>query len=175
MKKTLILLIIGMIVFSMATMDSQAARKSKKSATAITQDDINAMSATIDNLTRKVYSNSLFSPQDNAKMIEVKIKLDNQMLISPDLTLAPLYYKAGNLYLAREYKKEAIDCFQTILENFPDTALAPKTAQALKNLGVEVVNPNAEEEEEGSTTGQAADMQENQTEESSTTSETQMQ
>ncbi len=133
------------------------------------------MSATIDNLTRKVYSNSLFSPQDNAKMIEVKIKLDNQMLISPDLTLAPLYYKAGNLYLAREYKKEAIDCFQTILENFPDTALAPKAAQALKNLGVEVVNPNAEEEEEGSTTGQAADMQENQTEESSTTSETQMQ
>ena len=173
MKKTLILLIIGMIVFSMATMDSQAARKSKKSATAITQDDINAMSATIDNLTRKVYSNSLFSPQDNAKMIEVKIKLDNQMLISPDLTLAPLYYKAGNLYLAREYKKEAIDCFQTILENFPDTALAPKAAQALKNLGVEVVNPNAEDEE-GSTTGQAANIQENQTEESTTTPETQM-
>ncbi len=173
MKKTLILLIIGMIVFSMATMDSQAARKSKKSATAITQDDINAMSTTIDNLTRKVYSNSLFSPQDNAKMIEVKIKLDNQMLISPDLTLAPLYYKAGNLYLAREYKKEAIDCFQTILENFPDTALAPKAAQALKNLGVEVVNPNADEEE-GSTTGQAADIQENQVEESSTTSDTQI-
>ena len=93
MKKTLILLIIGMIVFSMVTMDSQAARKSKKSATAITQDDINAMSATIDNLTRKVYSNSLFSPQDNAKMIEVKIKLDNQMLISPDLTLAPCTIK----------------------------------------------------------------------------------
>ena len=104
----------------------------------------------------------------------LKIKLDNQMLISPDLTLAPLYYKAGNLYLAREYKKEAIDCFQTILENFPDTALAPKAAQALKNLGVEVVNPNAEEEEEGSTTGQAADMQENPVEVSSTTSDTQI-
>ena len=160
MKKTLVLLIIGMLVFSMAAKDSQAARKSKKSAASITQDDINAMTTTIDNLTRKVYSNSLFSPEDNAKMIEVKIKLDNQMLVSPDLTLAPLYYKAGNLYLSREYKKEAIECYQTILENFPDTALAPKATQALKNLGVEIVNPAAQEEtgEEGMTTGQAADI-----------------
>ncbi len=157
MKKTLILLIIGMIVFSMAAKDSQAARKSKKSAAVVTQDDINAMTVTIDNLTRKVYSNSLFSPEDNSKMIEVKIKLDNQMLVSPDLALAPLYYKAGNLYLAREYKKEAIECYQTILENFPDTALAPKATQALKNLGVEIVTPT-QEDEEGITTGQAADI-----------------
>lgn len=165
MKKTLVLLMIGMLVFSMAAMDSQAAKKSKKSA-AITQDDINAMGVTIDNLTRKVYSNSLFSPEDNAKMIEVKIKLDNQMLISPDLALAPMYYKAGNLYLAREYKKEAIECYQTILENFPDTALAPKASQALKNLGVEIVNPAAEE---GETTGQAADIN---SEETSTAADT---
>lgn len=158
MKKTLILLIIGMIVFSMAAKDSQAAKKSKKSAAVVTQDDINAMTETIDNLTRKVYSNSLFSPEDNSKMIEVKIKLDNQMLVSPDLSLAPLYYKAGNLYLAREYKKEAIECYQTILENFPDTALAPKASQALKKLGVEVVTPSEEQQDDGSITGQAADI-----------------
>lgn len=158
MKKTLILLIIGMFVFSLAAKDSQAARKSKKSAAVVTQDDINAMTTTIDNLTRKVYSNSLFSPEDNAKMIEVKIKLDNQMLVSPDLSLAPLYYKAGNLYLAREYKKEAIECYQTILENFPDTAIAPKATQALKKLGVEIVTQSEQEIEEGSTTGQAADI-----------------
>lgn len=159
MKKTLILLLIGMIVFSMAAKDSQAAKKSKKSAAVVTQDDLNAMTETIDNLTRKVYSNSLFSPEDNSKMIEVKIKLDNQMLVSPDLSLAPLYYKAGNLYLAREYKKEAIECYQTILENFPDTALAPKATQALKKLGVEIVTPVSEEtEQDGTATGQAADI-----------------
>lgn len=157
MKKTLILLLIGMIVFSMASKDSLAAKKSKKTAGAISQEDMTSMSDTIDRLTRKVYSNSLFSPQDNASMIEIKIKLDNQMLIAPDAGLAPLYYKAANLYKAREYKQESIDCYQTILENFPDTALAPKARQALTAMGIAVVDPNAEE---GNTTGQAASSEE---------------
>lgn len=156
MKKTLILLLIGMIVFVMASKDSMAAKKSKKTAGSITQEDINTMSDTIDRLTRKVYSNSLFSPEDNSNMIQIKIKLDNQMLVAPDVSLAPLYYKAGNLYKSREYKNEAIECYQTILENFPDTALAPKAAQALKAMGVEIVAPKAE----GETTGQAANLEE---------------
>ena len=33
---------------------------------------------------------------------------------------------------------EATECFQTILENFGDTALAPKAYQALKDMGVDV-------------------------------------
>lgn len=173
MKKTLILLIIGMMVFAMAAKDSQAAKKTKKSAGSITQEDMTSMSDTIDRLTRKVYANSLFSPADNAGMIEIKIKLDNQMLIAPDLTLAPLYYKAANLYKAREYKQEAIDCYQTILENFPDTALAPKARQALKSLGVEVVAPTAESQEEGATTGQAASIEEENSAPSSTDSDAQ--
>ena len=133
MKKTLILLLIGMIVFSMASMDSLAAKKSKKSAGSITQEDMTSMSETIDRLTRKVYANSLFSPADNASMIEIKIKLDNQMLIAPDITLAPLYYKAANLYKAK---------------------------QALTAMGIAVVEPN---EKEGETTGQAANAPEEQT------------
>lgn len=153
MKKTLVLLIIGMIIFGFAAKDSMAAKKSKKTVGAITAEDITTMSDTIDRLTKKVYSNSLFSPQDNSAMIEIKIKLDNQMLIAPDAGLAPLYYKAANLYKAREYKQEAIDCYQTILENFPDTALAPKARQVLTSMGVAVVDPNAAE---GETTGQAA-------------------
>lgn len=155
MKKTLILLIIAMMVFAMAAKDSQAAKKTRKTAGAITQEELTTMSDTIDRLTRKVYANSLFSPADNAGMIEIKIKLDNQMLIAPDLALAPLYYKAGNLYKAREYKQEAIDCYQTVLENFPETALAPKAKQALKSLGIEVVEPQSESDE-GVSTGQAA-------------------
>ncbi len=157
MKKTLILLLIGMIVFAMASKDSLAAKKSKKSAGTITQEDMTSMSDTIDRLTRKVYANSLFSPEDNSSMIEIKIKLDNQMLIAPDVSLAPLYYKAGNLYKAREYKQEAIDCYQTILENFPDTALAPKAKQALTAMGVAIVAPA--QEEEGASTGQAANVE----------------
>lgn len=156
MKKTLALLLVGLIIFAMASKDSMAAKRSKKSAGAISQEDMNTMGETIDKLTRKVYANSLFSPQDNSSMIEIKIKLDNQMLIAPDVSLAPLYYKAANLYKAREYKQEAIDCYQTILENFPDTALAPKARQALQAMGVAVVDPN---NPDGGSTGQAADAQ----------------
>lgn len=155
MKKTLILLLIGFIIFGLAAKDSMAAKKAKKSVGVITPAEIDAMSESIDNLTRKVYSASLFSPAENAELIGIKIKLDNQMLIQPDASLAPLYYKAGNLYRAREMKNEAIECYQTILENFADTALAPKAIQSLKSMGVKVVDPNHEVSE----TGGAADVE----------------
>lgn len=155
MKKTIVLLLIGFIIFGIAAKDSEAARRSKKQAGVLTQEQQTSMAATLDTLTKKMYANSLFSPEDNAKLIDVKLKLDNQMLISPDVALAPLYYKAANLYLAREYKKEAVDCYQTILENFPDTALAPKAKQALESMGIAV---KSSFDEEGETTGQAADI-----------------
>lgn len=155
MKRVLFLILIGMIVFSMASMDSYAAKKASKGGGVISPQDMTEMSDTIDNLTKKVYANSLFSPEDNSNMIQIKIKLDNQMLIAPDIGLAPLYYKAANLYKAREYKNESIECYQTILENFPDTALAPKARQALKAMGIEVVEPKTED---GQSTGQAASL-----------------
>ena len=157
MKKTLFLLLIGMLVFSMAQIDSFAAKKAGKGG-AIPAQKMTEMSETIDRLTKKVYSNSLFSPEDNSEMIEIKITLDNQMLIAPDLTLAPLYYRAANLYNSRGYKKESIECYQTILENFPDTALAPKATQALKAMGINIITP---QKEDGATTGQAAPLNEN--------------
>lgn len=143
MKKTLVLLLIGFIIFALAAKDSMAARRSRKGPTGIAQEEMTTMSDTIDVLTKKVYSASLFSPAENSKMIDIKIKLDNQMLVAPDAGLAPLYYKAGNLFRAREYKTEAIQCYQTILENFPDTALAPKAQKILTDMGVKIVDPKA--------------------------------
>ena len=43
-------------------------------------------------------------------------------------------------------KSEAIECYQTVLENFSDTALAPKARTALAELGVTVETPKTEEE-----------------------------
>ena len=126
---------------------SQAAKKGGKKG-GIKAEEIQAMSDSLDGLTKKVYARSLFSPQDSQTIIDIKLKLDNQMLIAPDPALAPLYYKAGNLYKIRNYKNDAIDCYQTILENFSDTALGPKAAKELKALGVEVVMPDSEAEEE---------------------------
>ena len=68
------------------------------------------------------------------------------MLVATASELAPLYYKAGNVYRLREMKPEAIDCYKTILENFSDTALAPKARAALAELGVTIEAPAVEEE-----------------------------
>lgn len=148
MKKLLLLLIVAIFfICDIASNSTQAAKKTtKKSAISATQ--IKEMSENVDYLTTKIYAGSLFSPEDNSKLIQVKITLDNQMLISPDPTLAPLYYKAGNLYKAREYKTEAIDCYQTILENFGDTALAPKALKELNLLGVKVNLPKTDSKAE---------------------------
>ena len=109
------------------------------------------MSDNIDNLTQKIYGRALLSPQDNETLIGIKIKLDNQMLVSPSTELAPLYYKAGNIYRLRDMKPEAIECYQTVLENFSDTALAPKARTALESLGVTVAAPASTEESEEET------------------------
>ena len=143
MKKILSFFIIAVILIGYISSDKThaAAKKAKKSAVSATQ--IKEMTETVDKLTTKIYAGSLFSPEDNAKLINIKIQLDNQMLMTPDATLAPIYYKAGNLYKAREYRNEAIDCFQTILENFGDTALAPKAYKELTSLGIKVNPPQA--------------------------------
>lgn len=149
MKKTIIIAILGILVIMAFGIDAFAAKKAAKSK--VSPEEIQLMSDTIDNLTRKVYGNALLSPKDNQDLIDVKIKLDNQMLVSPDLVLAPLYYKVGKLYRLREMNAEAIECYQTVLENFGDTMLAPKSRAELKAMGVEVAEPEMaldEEEEE---------------------------
>ena len=148
MKKLLTLALAAIFVIIAFTMDASAAKKSSKKMSAEAMDEINL---TIDNLTKKVYGHALLSPEDNQKLIDVKIQLDNQMLSSPDVSLAPLYYKAGYLYKMREMKQESVECFQTILENFADTALAPKARTSLRAMGIEVAEPvkaSDDEEEE---------------------------
>lgn len=147
MKKLLTLLCLFSIVFCLANIDSvEAARKKKTEASGLTQEQITSINSNIENLTKKIYSASLFSPQENAQIMQIKMQLDDQMLVSPDTAYAPLYYKLGNLFKARDYKNEAIDCYQTVLENFSDTAMAPKAVKELKALGVVIKDPAAEEE-----------------------------
>ncbi|MDD3436507.1 MAG: hypothetical protein PHC64_05065 [Candidatus Gastranaerophilales bacterium] len=145
MKKLLLLFLLLTLVGVIFSIETVEAKKSKGG---ISEEEMTTMSTNVDNLTKKMYANGLFSPQDNENLIDIKIKLDNQMLIAPDLSLAPLYFKVGVLYKSRDMKNEAIDCFQTILENFADTALAPKAAAQLKAMGVEVKAPEKKQEGE---------------------------
>ena len=143
MKKIILASLVVFLLLSAISIDVSAAKKSSK----LSKEEIAEMSDTIDNLTQKIYGRSLLSPQDNEKLIGIKIKLDNQMLMATNPSLAPLYYKAGNVYKLRDMKPEAIECYQTILENFSDTALAPKAKAALEQMGVEVAAPAAASEE----------------------------
>ncbi len=143
MKRIILACLVVFLLLSAISIDVSAAKKSSK----LSKEDIAEMSDTIDNLTQKIYGRSLLSPQDNEKLIGIKIKLDNQMLMATNPSLAPLYYKAGNIYKLRDMKPEAIECYQTILENFSDTALAPKARTALEQMGVEVAAPPASNEE----------------------------
>ncbi len=149
MKKIILTILAGFFLLSAISLDVSAAKKSSK----LSKEAITEMSDNIDKLTEKIYGRALLSPQDNETLIGIKIKLDNQMLVSSSTELAPLYYKAGNVYRLRDMKPEAIECYQTILENFSDTALAPKARAALETLGVTVTAPQSSEEESESDEG----------------------
>ena len=142
MKKVILWIIAIFLVISAVSLDVSAAKKAGK----ISKEEVQEMSDSIDNLTKKIYGRALLSPQDNETLIGIKIKLDNSMLVATASELAPLYYKAGNIYKLRGMNPEAIDCYQTILENFSDTALAPKARAALESLGVTVTAPKTDEE-----------------------------
>ena len=146
MKKFLIILLAGLFLISAVCLDVNAAKKS--SGAKISKEVVQQMSDDIDKLTKKIYARALLSPADNETLIGIKIQLDNQMLVATATELAPLYYKAGNVYKLRGMKAEAIDCYQTILENFSSTALAPKARTALEEMGVTVTAPVITEESE---------------------------
>ena len=145
MKKFFTCFIAVLLLLSAICLDVSAAKKSSK----ISKEVVQEMSDNIDNITKKIYARALLSPQDNETLIGIKIQLDNQMLVATATELAPLYYKVGNVYKLRGMKTEAIDCYQTILENFSDTALAPKAKAALEEYGIVVSTPvNTDDEEE---------------------------
>ncbi len=149
MKRIITSIIVGILLIAAVSLDVSAAKKSAK----LSKEEIAEMSDTIDKLTQKIYGRTLLSPQDNEELIGIKIKLDNQMLMASNPTLAPLYYKAGNIYKLRDMKPEAIECYQTILENFSETALAPKARTALEQMGVEIAAPSTQTEEQESDDG----------------------
>ena len=143
MKKIFLSIIVGFLLLSAISLDVSAAKKSSK----LSKEAIAEMSDSIDKLTQKIYGRALLSPQDNESLITIKIKLDTQMIEGSAPELAPLYYKTGNILKMRDLNKDAIECYQTVLENFPNTAFAPKAKAALKDMGVEIKDIENESEE----------------------------
>ena len=128
MKKAVLLTMLFLIIILQTS--AFAAPTSTRRAN-LTPAQMQTMSATLENFDLKIHTKSLFSPEENEELFVIKSKLDNQMSKKPDMSLAPLYYKAGNIFSAREYNKEAVECYQTITENFGSTIYAQKAKREL--------------------------------------------
>jgi len=141
MKKLIGLIILILFLLTSSSSYDVFAASKKKNAGGITEEQATQITNDIQRLTKKIYANGLFSPQDNENLIGIKMSLDSAMLLAPDPTFAPLYYNLGFIYEKREMKDEAVECFQTILENFGDTALGPKARRELEKMGVTIKAP----------------------------------
>lgn len=126
---------------------ADAAKKSVKKK-GMAQEAIAELNTGIDSLVKKIYERELFTPEDSRNLVTLKLKLDEQMDILPEASFAPLYYKIGNVYRLRGEQNDAIVCYQTILENFSETAYGPKARDVLSQMGVEVKMPTQIDEDE---------------------------
>ena len=126
---------------------ADAAKKAAKKK-GISQEVITEMSTKVNALTQKVYERELYTPEDSKSLVSLKLQLDEHMDNLPEAAFAPLYYKIGNIYRLRGEERDAIVCYQTILENFSDTAYGPKARDILGQMGVEIKLPTSSVDED---------------------------
>ena len=124
---------------------ADAAKKNVKKK-GVSPEVISEITSKVNALTQKTYERELYTPEDSKSLITLKLQLDEQMDNLPEAAFAPLYFKIGNIYRLRGEEKDAIVCYQTILENFSDTAYGPKAKDILTQMGVEIKLPVEEED-----------------------------
>ena len=150
MKKTLSVLIPLMLMIALIlnqALPADAAKKNVKKK-GVSQEVLTDLTTKVNTLTQKTYERELYTPEDSKALITLKLQLDEQMDNLPEAAFAPLYFKIGNIYRLRGEEKDAIVCYQTILENFSDTAYGPKAKDILTQMGVEIKLPTEPEIDE---------------------------
>lgn len=152
MKQTLSLIIPLLLILALAlnqVLPADAAKKAASKKKGIAQEVLVELTEKVDELTKKLYERELYSPEDARALVSLKLQLDEQMDILPEASFAPLYFKIGNIYRIRNQEEDAINCYQTILENFSDTVYGPKSRDILTKMGVEITTPSEEDDEFG--------------------------
>lgn len=150
MKQTLSVLVLFLLIVALIlnqALPADAAKKAVKKK-GVSQEFLDDITTKVDNLTKKIYEKELYTPNDANQLIGLKLQLDEQMDILSEASFAPLYFKIGNIYRLRGQEKEAITCYQTILENFSETAYGPKARDILTEMGVEIRVPVETPEDE---------------------------
>lgn len=103
---------------ALAQKESDSAGK-QASETEINEGIANAKKS-IDELTKKIYAKSLFSPQDNDKLIGLKILLYQLWEKNPtNRALAEPLYNTAIILAKRELYEDSIDVLNIVIESFP--------------------------------------------------------
>jgi len=137
LKTSVIFLVI--IIFCAVLLVPQTCEGKKSKKNALSPEDFEKLTVSVNMLVKKVYSHSLFSPADNNNLFDAKMKVDVEIENpAPDATYAELVYKIAFILKQREFKDDAIDYYRTIMDKFPDSAYVPKAAEALRQLGVKM-------------------------------------
>ena len=150
MKQTLSVVIPLMLIIALIVnqaLPADAAKKNVKKR-GVSQEVLTEYTESADYLTKKIYEREFYTPEDSKNLIALKLKLDEQMDILPEAAFAPIYFKLGNIFKMRGNEKDAVVCYQTILENFADTAYGPKSRDILSEIGIEIKLPTDESEED---------------------------
>lgn len=150
MKQTLSVVIPLMLIIALIVnqaLPADAAKKNVKKK-GVSQEVLTEYTENVDYLTKKIYEREFYTPEDSKNLIALKLKLDEQMDILPEAAFAPIYFKLGNIFKMRGNEKDAVVCYQTILENFADTAYGPKSRDILSEMGIEIKLPMDESEED---------------------------
>ena len=146
-KSTILILIILVVSVIFISPQAIAVKKSKKNA--LTPEELDKLTASVNRLVKKVYSSSLFAPSDNDALFESKMKVDTEIQVaSPDTAYADLVYKIAFILKEREFKDDAIEYYRTLMDKFPDSPYVPKAAEELRKLGVKL-DTGSEEDTSG--------------------------
>ena len=144
MKQLLSVLLLVIMVIALVLNQMLPADAAKGKKKGVSQEKLDEYTKNIDDLTKKIYRRELYTPEDADNLIALKLELDEQMDILPEANFAPLYFKIGNIFRLRGADKDAIICYQTVLENFSQTAYGPKSKDILIEMGVEINPPEME-------------------------------
>ncbi|HSA05615.1 MAG TPA: hypothetical protein P5556_00390 [Candidatus Gastranaerophilales bacterium] len=144
----IIFLIIAVFQFAVFCEPLEAAKKAK----GLDEEQVKKIEENIDILTKKIHAYSLFSPEDSDILVEIKSQLNSIADTNlKDPLYAKLFYNAAFLFKEREYNQDAIQCFNVVIKNFPETVYSNRALSELKKLGVNL------EEATDETTGEKQD------------------
>ncbi len=116
-------------------------------APSLEEEELKKIEENTDELVKKIYASSLFSPDDAKKFVDIKTKLDTVMNSNlKDPMYARLFFDIGYICKEREYIDESIQYFKLVDEKFSDTAYARRARTELTKMGITTEEKKDDEE-----------------------------